>query len=152
MSIHITDNEIEPLIQQLQKCTDDILCISGSQILVNPCPDGLVLLNNIDDKYTFLDAENNHYTIFGKSIVEKWQKVDDNIEEIEIEPVYGEPIVDIVKEIIDNGIKLEPIQELIPILSNNVKLIKIVSADRKSVIEIIVPEKSNYEIIEHSII
>jgi len=126
-----------------------------------------------EDKYTnrySFFGENNAMIFFGKSLVSTTSVINTvepkkklpGIYSVEISPttteegdIKGEPILDLIQEIIDKGQTMEIIDINTNLDSKSldeVKIVRIISMDKKNVIEINVPDKPLYEIMRHKII
>lgn len=128
--------------------------------------------DNYNNRYSFF-GENNAIIFFGKSLISTTsvfntvenaepKKKLPGVYSVEVSPstteegdIKGEPIIDLIQEIIDKGQTMEIIDINTNIDSkklDEVKIVRIISMDKKNVIEINVPDKPLYEIIRHKLI
>ena len=151
----------ENALKEFQKYTDDILCVKNDSIvLINPVLEGVVFDEAKDDKYVFRNQEGDVYVVYGREHGERMMRNEGVCSDIIIsEKETGEPIIDLVSEIVDRGRVLtsfEDCKEESETLEleewSYIKMIRIISTDRKSVVEIIVPDKPLCEIINHRLI
>lgn len=74
------------------------------------------------------------------------EDTDSNTDQIDLE---GEPIIDVVEDVLNDN--TTPIIMETPVSVDCVKIVRIISPDNKSIVEIYVPDKPSYEITKHTI-
>lgn len=111
------------------------------------------------DRFYFYDDQGIKYCVFGHDNMTTFIKSDDKeVYSVEVPyvdtsegDVKGEPVIDIVSEIVDQGKNIEEIVEDKRTLPDNAKIVRIVSSNGENVVEIIVPDKPCYEMTTYYI-
>lgn len=150
---------VDEFVSLMQQLTSDVLCVvNNSKILSNPViVNALFLSRDEHDKYTFKDNNDNIYYIYGKNNAYNLlgEIIENDVYSVEIDSTKStdseeNSIIDLVSEIVEHRSIIEPIQEIQ--LPTNVKMVRIISQDRKHITEIIVPDKPLCDIIEHTLV